>query len=579
MRQLRTRAALLFWCVSPAFSQAPLVLPTQDKTPDTTAEIASHDAPATFNSKVNLVSVPVVVREQKGGRAIGTLKKEDFQLFDKGKLQVISRFTIEKADGKVKPLEVTAGDPDLDKDSKKAPAGLLASRFVAYLFDDMHTNFGDLSMARTAAVKHVAASLQPTDRVAVYTTSGQNALDFTDDREQLRETMNHIMPRSRAPGVSSDCPDVPPYMADLIQNKNDTMALNAAAREAMACGPPEMTLQTAQAMAQAAASRVLSVNEADTQITLSVLKATVQRMSAMPGQRIIVLVSSGFLITINHRQEQVEVMDRAIRSNVTISAIDVRGLYTVIPGGDASQSNFRSVSSIAKSQYQSQSALAEGDSLAELADGTGGTFFHNNNDLQEGFRRTNASPEFMYVLAFSPQNLKFDGSYHALKVTAKETKGVTLQARRGYYAPKHSSNAEEDAKEEIRVALFSREEVSDIPVQLHTQFFKPTDKTAKLAVLVQVDLKHLHFKKADGRNKNTLNVVSAVFDRNGILVGAVQKNLEMRLKEETFAARLDNGIALKTSFDVTPGSYIVRLVVRDSEGQTMAARNGVVEIP
>jgi hypothetical protein len=310
-----------------------------------------------------------------------------------------------------------------------------------------------------------------------------------------------------------------------------------------------------------------------------VLKATVQRMSAMPGQRIIVLVSSGFLITINHRQEQVEVMDRAIRSNVTISAIDVRGLYTVIPGGDASQSNFRSVSSIAKSQYQSQSAQVEGDTLAEFADGTGGTFFHNNNDLQEGFRRTSASPEFMYVLAFSPQNLKFDGSYHALKVTAKEAKGVTLQARRGYYAPKHSSNAEEDAKEEIRVALFSREEMSDIPVQLHTQFFKPTDKTARLAVLVHVDLKHLHFKKADGRNKNTLSVVSAVFDRNGILVGAIQKNLEMRLKEETFAARIDNGIALKTSFDVTPGSYIVRLVVRDSEGQTMAARNGVVEIP
>jgi VWFA-related protein len=579
MLPVRMRAALFLCGVISAFAQAPLALPTPDKTPDKTPEIASHDSPATFNSRVNLVSVPVVVREQKGGRAIGTLKKEDFQLFDRGKLQVISRFTIEKADGSVKPLEVTMTDPDIEKGEKPAPGAPIANRFVAYLFDDMHTNFGDLAQARTAAAKHIATSLLPTDRVAVYTTSGQNALEFTDDREQLREAMNRIMPRSRATRVIPDCPDVPPYMADLIVNRNDTIALSAAAHEALACAPPETTLQQAQSMAQAAASRVLSVNEADTQITLAVLKATVQRMAAMPGQRTIVLVSSGFLITLTHRYDQTEVIDRAIRSNVTISAVDVRGLYTLVPGGDASQSNFNQATSIAKQQYQSQSAQAEGDSLAELADGTGGTFFHNNNDLQEGFRRTSASPEFMYVLAFSPQNLKFDGGYHALKVTVKDTKGVQLQARRGYYAPKHSSNAAEDAKEEIRVALFSREEMSDIPVDLHTQFFKSTDQNAKLAVLAHVDLKHLHFKKADGRNKNTLSIVSAVFDRNGILVGAIQKDVEMRLKEETFATRLDAGVSMKTSFDVAPGSYIVRLVVRDSEGQTMAARNGVVEIP
>jgi len=55
--------------------------------------------------------------------------------------------------------------------------------------------------------------------------------------------------------------------------------------------------------------------------------------------------------------------------------------------------------------------------------------------------------------------------------------------------------------------------------------------------------------------------------------------VEMRLKEETFDARLAAGVSMKTSFDVAPGSYIIRLVVRDFEGQMMAARNGVVEIP
>jgi VWFA-related protein len=566
----RQVAALFLACVT-ASAQAPPTQTAADKSP----EIASRDAPSTFSSKVNLVMVPVVVRDARG-KAIGTLKKEDFQLFDKGKPQVISKFTIEKADGRVVPMAVTA-EPDLD--APKPVEGLvLANQFVAYVFDDMHTPFNDLAMARTAAVKHLAETLKGADRAAVFTTSGQTALDFTDDRDKLQETMNRIMPRSRVTSSISQCPDISPYMADLIQNKNDSMALAAAGREAVACGAAT-TAQMGQSLAQGMASQVLSVSEADTQVTLAVLKAAVQRMAAMPGQRTIVLVSSGFLITINFRQQEVELIDRAIRTNVTLSTIDARGLYAIVPGGDASQGNTSIVASANKARYQAEAALAESDVLGELADGTGGTFFHNNNDLREGFRQTGATPEFMYVLGFSPQNLKFDGSYHGLKVTAKETKGVTLQARRGYYAPKHANDPAEDAKEEIRVALFSREEMSDIPVELHTQFFKSTDANAKLAVLAHVDLKHLHFRKVDGRSRNVLSIVSAVFDRNGILVGAIQKDIEMRFKDETYNVRIANGVAMKTSFDVAPGSYVVRLVVRDSEGQTMAARNGVVEIP
>ncbi len=570
----------------PIFSQAPPTQTASDKAP----EISSHDATPTFSSKVNLVSVPVVVRDIKGN-AIGTLKKEDFQLFDKGKPQVISKFTIEKADGSLVPLEVTATDPDVEKGAAKGAEGPApAGRFVAYLFDDMHTAFGDLAQARAAAVKHLAESMKPADRAAIYTTSGLHTLDFTDDREKLTETMNKIVPRSRQESTSTQCPYMSDYMADLIVDKNDPIALGYAARDAMACSSlgaaqsPAQSMTMAQSLAQAMASQVLSIADADTQVALSVLKAVVQRMTAMPGQRTIVLVSSGFLVTINHRQEEVESIDRAIRANVVISALDARGLYTIVPGGDASTSNRSTAAAASRARYEGEGALAEGDVLGELADGTGGTFFHNNNDLQQGFRRTAATPEYMYVLGFAPQNLKLDGSFHSLKVTAKtaamDMRGVTVQARRGYYAPRHSTTPAEDAKEEIRVALFSREEMSDIPVELHTQFFKSTEQNAKLSVLAHVNLKHIRFKKAaDGRNHNTLSIVSAVFDRNGILVGAVEKEVEMRFKDERLETWLGAGVAMKTSFDVTPGSYVVRLVVRDSEGQSMAARNGVVEIP
>ena len=166
-----------------------------------------------------------------------------------------------------------------------------------------------------------------------------------------------------------------------------------------------------------------------------------------------------------------------------------------------------------------------------------------------------------------------------MKVTVKEIKGVTLTARHGYYAPKHSADAATDAKEEISAAVFSRDEISDIPIEMHTEFFKPTSQSAELTVLARVDLKSLHFRKLDGRSRDTLSSVSAVFDRNGILVSAVQKQIDLQLKDETFSARIANGVLVKTSFDVPPGSYIVRVVVRDSEGQKMAAHNTAVEIP
>jgi VWFA-related protein len=126
-------------CLSACYAQTP---------PDKASEIAARDTTATFSSKVNLVMVPVVVREGRR-RAIGTLRKEDFQLFDKSKPQTIARFAIEKADGRTVPLEAeTTGS----EGEKKTGGPTQATRFTTYVFDDLHMPFGDLARAREAAV-------------------------------------------------------------------------------------------------------------------------------------------------------------------------------------------------------------------------------------------------------------------------------------------------------------------------------------------------------------------------------------------------------------------------------------------
>jgi VWFA-related protein len=568
-----------------AQTPAPQAPPSPTPPPDqSAAEMTTRDTPATFRTKVNLVLVPVVVRD-KQGHAIGNLHKEDFQLFDKGKPQTISSFSVETLDSQVAP--VTPAEPPqangIEAPARTNPADV-PKRFVAYFFDDVHIGQGDLMQVRTAAQRHINESLVPTDRAAIFTTSGRTTLDFTDDRAQLQQTLLKLSPQPIARAIGQLCPDISYYQADLIQNRNDPYALQVAVQDAMACmnldPTKQSSFQLAQSSSQSTASQVLNAGDAESRISLGVLRDLVRRVSAMPGQRSIILISPGFLTLPDLHQQITEIIDRAIRSNVIINSLNARGLYTLIPGGDASTPSGQTLNTApAKASYQSAAAIADEDLMVELAYGTGGVLFHNNNDLFEGFKRAAARPEFVYVLGFSPENLKLDGRFHALKITVKSSPKLDLQARRGYYAPQHLANPEETAKQEIQDALFSREELRDIPVEMHTQFFKSSVENARLAVLARVDVKHLRFRKENGRNSDNLTVVSGVFDRNGNLVTGNEKTVEMHLKDQTLENKLGQGITVRNSFDLKPGSYLIRLVIRDSEGQLMAAANGTVDIP
>ena len=539
-------------------------------------EISSRDELTTFKVKVNLVLVRVVVRDASG-KAIGNLRQEDFDLFDDRKPQVIKQFSMEQPGNKAASQQT---QPKPEEDSGETlPPPVAPEHYVAYIFDDVHLEFGDLARVRDAADHHMA-TLATTDRAAIFTTSGQNNLDFTDDRTKLHDTLQQLRPRPISRGGGTGCPDISFYMADLIQNRRDPTAIQLATEDALACAfnRDRRMLSAAQAMAESTASGVLNQGDHESRVTLSVLRDAIRRVAVMPGQRTILLLSPGFL-TPQMESDYLELVDHALRSQVIISSLNGRGLYTVDPLGDISKEGpANEFASVSRAQYASQSASAEEDILRDLAFGTGGSFFHNSNDLDEGFRYIAAAPEYWYVLGFSPQNLKLDGRFHGLKVTVKNRQKLTILARKGYYAPKHVADPAEEAKQEIEDALFSQEELHDLPIDLRTQFFKPSDLDAKLAVLVHVDVKRMHFRKAEGRNQNNLTIVSGLFDRNGKFITGNQKVLDMHLKDETLANKLGSGITVKSSFDVKPGSYLVRLVVRDAEGQLSAA-NGAIEIP
>lgn len=574
-------------------------------------EVSSEEAPVIFSSRVNLVSVPVVVRD-RNGHAVGNLQKEDFQLFDKGKPQLITKFSMEKSESGATAAGSTTAPHSLGTATPIPSQPALPDRYVAYLVDDIHLTQGDLLNARQALNRHLDAALDRSSRAAIFTSSGTMLSNFTDDRDKLHKAVNSIHPWTGGPDPHQDCPPVSYYVADVLTNQRLYLSgflftdqqlmggmgdqlLEAVIAEASQCfsvpvTPPPPTPPAGAGQApppppnplmiqiRTTVHQVLTYGDRETDLSFAALNDVVRKIVSMPGTRSLVLVSPGFLVNTNHRLAEADVLERAVRAKVIVNTIDIRGLYTPAPADVDAVRYSGQFSGILQQADISAQSQAD-DVLGELADGTGGKFFHNDNDLKGGLDQLAARPEYLYVLGFSPQDLKPDGSFHALKVTVRDVPGAVLQVRRGYWAPKQARDAAEEAKEDISEAVFSRDEIGDIPVDLETEYFKPSEDKAEITVTARIKTGGLRFRKAGERNNDQVTVVSGLFDSNGNFVKGIQRVITMHLRDQSLASLENSGIVVKEVFDAAPGRYVVRLVVRDAEGQTMAAHNGGVEVP
>ena len=129
---------------------------------------------------------------------------------------------------------------------------------MALLFDDPHLNLQDLMQARIAASSYVEKYLAPTDRVAVFTMSGQMQTDFTDDRAKLRANLANMIPRSVTagdPSTPADCPIMDYYEAVEIQDHHDQNVIDVATQDAVACLQSQSATSPSQQSAAAQASR------------------------------------------------------------------------------------------------------------------------------------------------------------------------------------------------------------------------------------------------------------------------------------------------------------------------------------
>lgn len=548
-----------------------LALAQENRPPDLNADAK---API-FQAKVNLVLVPVVVRD-KHRRSIGNLTKDDFRLFDNGEPQTIATFSTVERSKLVRGNDRNQAEaPTVD--SQRAGSGEKdrPQRYFIYLFDDVNIRFADMAQVREAALNHFKNSFAAEDRASIYTVSGKNSLEFTGDRESLQNTVSKLR-WGRVAGSGMQCPDVSYYVADLVVNKAQGQALVGLTNHTIECSHalPEVAKQ----IALAAVNRQLIIGARDTQLTLSALRRAIRRLSEMPGQRVIVLASPGFYAQTQEAiKATAEVLELAAKNDVIINALSVRGVIMAEGEQDVTRKMVvsRRAPPSASSpdqlwvRYRRESARADGDVMNDLAEGTGGMFFHNNNNLRIGFEQAATAPEFSYVLGFSPLELKADGSFHSLKVHLQDENSVRVEARRGYYALKPDPKGSQSSTADLEDAVFSREERRDVPTVLQTGYSKPnTAEVVKVLVTAKIDVTSLVHRGVAGHSPGSFDAAVTLFDQEGVYVTGTAETVKFALHDE------DPAVTLHWEFpDITSGSYVVRLVIREPKSTAKTAIN------
>ncbi|HKW90111.1 MAG TPA: VWA domain-containing protein [Candidatus Acidoferrales bacterium] len=546
-----------------------------------------------LRAESRVVQVGVVVRDGKG-RVVSGLKQADFRIYDGGEEQTVSSFSVETRQLRLPAGKTVAAPAATQPNSQQQE--LPRARYVALYFDDLNTKFGDMRHVQLAAEDFIHTGVSLGDKLALFTASGSGNVDFTPDPTEILGAIEKLKFRGRTV-ESAGCPRITPYDAYEIATEPQapigsgagSPTYRAILGEAVQCNCIDETnldlgscAPQQEQIIRAESKQMWDSTREMSQDTLRTLHGVMDYLSKRPGERVLVLASSGFM-TGTLETDVDDLVDNALRAGVVINALDAKGLYTEFPNQTQMEAEAPDLSdSIAVHDAQSFGPRLTSltAAMADFAVGTGGRYFHNRNDLTAGYYSLAAAPGTEYLLGFAPESGKLNGAFHKLKVEVNTPGKLFVQARPGYFAPtketKEASGPTPDEKIDAEVSRI--QERSDFPLSISEKPGADSKGNKELNVQTHVDIQKLPFETQQDRHVEELTFVASLFNAEGKLVTGKEAQIELALKPESFERFSKSGINGGMSLEAPPGKYRLRVVVQEAVKGEMSAVSQDVQI-
>jgi VWFA-related protein len=514
----------------------------------------------TFRVDVEYVEVDAVVTDGSG-QFVRDLTQDDFQIFEDGRPQQIAAFSLVDIPLERPVAPTAAGPVEADTRSNEEP---FDGRVYVMVVDDLHTSLARTIRVREAARRFIQQYLGANDLMAVVHTAGPS--DANQDLTANKRLLSAAVDRTLGRRVAS---------ASATRPQGITRATGPGA------GDPVDLTDPMEAERQSNARR-----------SLETLQDVARWFADLRGRRkAILFLSEGFEYDFTGfdrsggpvlMQSMRETLATAARGNVSIYAIDPRGLSSLIDrgieaGGIAGGPDLGP----GAASLRRELTLSQG-SLRELSQVTGGFAAVNANDFDTAFERIVRDNSSYYALAYYPPESRA-GEFHRIDVRVRRA-GLDVRARRGYVTrdPAEESGRGGDPPggparlmtPEIRQALDSPLPQSGLGLRVFAAPFKGTAPNASILLGVELRGRDLRMEDSD-----RVAVTYAAIDAEGQVRAGSTDSISMALRPDVKRRVADTGLRLLNRLDLPPGRYQLRVAAHDRGGGVVGSVHYDLEVP
>jgi VWFA-related protein len=503
---------------------------------------------ATFKSGVHLIVQTVSVTD-KNGKPIEGLTDKDFIITENGVPQPIAFLEYQRLDDAPAsgasltasvPVAPGTPAPAAGVDSLTQPGVMVprpgdvryrGRRLLILYFDLYSMPFFDQFRVYGNASKYIETQMTAADMLAVMVFErGRVRLlqDFTDDRGVLRGVIAQLVQAAdeveRGVGVMET--------GSAFGEDNDTFNLFATDRQ------------------------------------LAALQTAVTDLGPLPEKKTLIYFGSGLRLSGADNMAQLRAtVNAAVRSNVTINPIDTRGLTATPPLGGASSRSpggigmFSGALAQAATTRQQQSQ----DTYYALAKDTGGKAMFDNNDLSLGIVQAARAVTGYYMIGYYTTNTATDGRFRRVNISLVGDIDGELSYRPGYYGAKDYKDFNAiDRERQLEEAFKAEDPITDIPMAMEVNHFQISSAEYFVPISVRMPGSELARPRPAGSTRVEIDMLGEIKDEHGVTLRNSKDRLVFSLDAGAATRVARRSIQYETGFSLLPGSYVIKVLARDT---------------